>query len=119
VKPLKSEERLLAAARAHSEEMARLGYFSHQSPTRGLETFADRISAAEVTGFSTAGENIIYREGYLDDGDLADTLLTQWMDSPPHRANILSPDYRVTGLGIYRDGQRIWATQVFVDRVAK
>jgi uncharacterized protein YkwD len=116
--PLASAKQLQEAAQNHSQEMFLLGYFSHQSPTAGMQTFLDRIKAAGATGFSTGGENIIYREGNLDDASLADALLKQWLDSPPHKANILSKEYFVTGLGFYRDGAKVWGTQVFVDRLS-
>lgn len=116
--PLKVSSKLQEVARAHSEEMFNLGYFSHKSPTPGKETFIDRIKLSGLTGYSTGGENIIYREGISDEASLADVLLKQWLDSPPHKANILSPDYFATGLGFYRSEGRIWGTQVFVDRVA-
>lgn len=117
--PLVSDPKLLEAARSHSEEMAKLGYFSHSSPTAGRETFFDRIVLAGAAGVSSAGENIAYRDGAMDDEALAEALAQQWLESPPHRANLLSPEYRVTGLGLYRAGTRVWATQVFADRVAK
>ena len=116
--PLASAKPLQTAAQRHSEEMFKLGYFSHQSPTAGMQTFLERIKAAGASGFSTGGENIIYREGNVDDASLAEALLKQWLDSPPHKANILSKEYFVTGLGFYRDGAKVWGTQVFVDRVA-
>jgi uncharacterized protein YkwD len=116
--PLASDKLLQTAAQMHSEEMFKLGYFSHQSPTSGMLTFLDRVKAVGATGFSTGGENIIYREGNVDDASLADALLKQWLDSPPHKANILSKEYFVTGLGFYRDGTKVWGTQVFVDRLA-
>lgn len=114
---LKQNAKLLSAARLHSEEMATLGYFSHQSPTPGLESFVDRIKASGATGFSTAGENIVFRQENVSDADMAEALFQQWMNSPGHRENILTPDFLVTGLGVFVDGSRCWATQVFADAV--
>jgi uncharacterized protein YkwD len=119
LKPLASDERLLAAARGHSEEMAKLGYFSHSSPTAGRETFTDRLKLAGAAGVGYSGENIAFRESPLDDDAYAEALAAQWFESPMHRANILSPEYNVTGLGLYRAGARVWATQVFADRGGK
>ena len=36
-----------------------------------------------------------------------------WMTSPGHRANILSPDYRSSGIGVAVNGAYAYATQVF------
>jgi uncharacterized protein YkwD len=116
--PLSASPKLQSAAKKHSEEMAKLGYFSHQSPTPGMKTFMDRVKATGADGFSTGGENIIYREDPAEMASLADALLDQWLKSPPHKANILSKDYFVTGLGFYREGNKVWGTQVFVDRLS-
>jgi len=35
------------------------------------------------------------------------------MGSAPHRANILDPDLRGIGIGVERDGGKLWVTQVF------
>src|SRR5207302_8496186 len=51
------DARLVPVARAHSEEMLRLKYFSHQSPTTGSPL--DRLKAARIT-YSRAGENLAY-----------------------------------------------------------
>ena len=44
--PLVPETRLAIMARQHSEEMAILGYFDHDSPVPGFETLSDRASQA-------------------------------------------------------------------------
>jgi uncharacterized protein YkwD len=119
LKPLTQESRLLAAARDHSQEMAELNYFSHNSPTPGLENFIDRITAAGAKGFSTGGENIVFRQQEMSDAEMAEALFQQWMDSPGHKENILTEEFLVTGLGVFLSGSRCWATQVFVDQLKK
>jgi uncharacterized protein YkwD len=112
---LTQQSKLLKAARDHSQEMAELGYFSHQSPTPGRESFMDRINLSGAKGVSTAGENIVFRQQDISDAEMAEALFQQWMNSPGHRDNILTEDFRVTGLGVFQDGSRCWATQVFAD----
>jgi uncharacterized protein YkwD len=57
----------------------------------------------------TAGENIAY--GNVS----ADQLMTMWMNSPGHRANILNPGFTRIGVGAVRTTSgRWWATQDFV-----
>jgi uncharacterized protein YkwD len=57
----------------------------------------------------TAGENIAY--GNVS----ADQMMSMWMNSPGHRANILSPRYTRIGVGAVRTSSgRWWATQDFV-----
>jgi hypothetical protein len=39
------------------------------------------------------------------------------MQSPPHRANILSPKYNTVGVGVFRSGDLLWVTQDFAHRL--
>ncbi|MCW2571061.1 MAG: hypothetical protein JWO88_1119 [Frankiales bacterium] len=56
-----------------------------------------------------AGENIAY--GNVS----ADQMMTMWMNSPGHRANILNPRFTRIGVGAVRTASgRWWATQDFV-----
>ncbi|MCL5257094.1 MAG: CvpA family protein [Chloroflexi bacterium] len=92
--PVAMDERLREVARQHSEEMFRLSYFAHQSPVSGSPS--DRLRNAGIP-FLAAGENLAY----------APTLATAHeglMNSPGHRANILSPEFRLVGIGIIDAG---------------
>ncbi len=80
-------------ARAHSQDMADLDYFSHVSPEG--ETLADRLADAGVE-YSIAGENIAYNN-YPDP---AATAVEGWMNSDGHRANILNESFTTTGMGV-------------------
>ncbi len=88
--PLQVDPALTEAARAHSEEMFRLGYFSHESPNAGSP--ADRLTAAHVP-FVLMGENIAWAPTVA----IAHEGL---MNSPGHRANILNAAYSRVGIGI-------------------
>lgn len=56
----------------------------------------------------TAGENIAY--GSVS----ADQMMSMWMNSPGHRANILNPAFTRIGVGAVRTTSgRWWATQDF------
>lgn len=95
-RPLVWDDRLAAVARAHSEEMARNGYFSHQAADGASP--ADRLSAAGII-WMRVGENIANCETVTQ----AETV---FMDEPRfehnHRWNILNPDYSRVGVGIAR-----------------
>jgi uncharacterized protein YkwD len=87
---------LTAAAGAHSAQMARLGYFSHDSANG--QSFAQRLARAYPSrGFRvwTVGENLVW--GGPDIG--AARAFQLWLASPPHRANLLNPRWREIGLG--------------------
>jgi uncharacterized protein YkwD len=86
---------LSAAATSHSAEMARVGYFSHDSANGA--SFSSRIGRFyPLRGFHswTVGENILW--GAPDVA--ARRAFKLWLASPPHRANLLSPRWREIGL---------------------
>jgi uncharacterized protein YkwD len=107
--PLAWSEPLAGQARAHSERMRDLRYFSHQDPGRG--DVASRLTHARIR-WRACAENIYQERGYHDP---AFTAVTSWMGSPDHRRNMLSPRYRRTGVGVAsgRDGT-YYLTQIFV-----
>jgi uncharacterized protein YkwD len=106
LKALSLNTKARAVAEAHSKDMFARGYFSHITPS-GKNPF-DRMSAAGIR-FGAAGENLA----------LAPTLVLAengLMNSPPHRANILDPDYRTVGIGIMDGGPYgLMVTQDFTD----
>lgn len=85
--------RLTDAARGYSQDMINRGYFSHTTPEG--TTFAARIQAQGYS-FRTAGENIAYGSGSAAGPD---NRFTAWMNSPGHRANILSSSFQEIGVG--------------------
>lgn len=102
--PLALDPKLQALARAKAEDMAVLGYFDHVSPTYG--TVYDMLNEAGIR-YKWAGENIA-RAGSLSAAHEA------LMDSPGHRANILSAGYTHVGVGVYRSGSRWYIAQLFL-----
>mgnify|MGYP003108967569 CR=1 FL=1 len=89
--PLSLDTRLMQAASAHAEFMARRGLLSHEGENGS--TFDQRIRAAGYE-FTSAAENVAF--GASD----AVEVVTLWMNSPPHRANILKAEFTNAGIGI-------------------
>lgn len=91
-KPLAMNEQLRVAARRHSVDMAKRGYFDHVSP-EGTQP-ADRMKAA---GFDVSvgwnGENIAAGRS------TSQGTVQQWMDSPGHCENIMDAHFTVIGVG--------------------
>lgn len=81
-------------AQAHAVDMQVNGFFSHTSPTKG--SFSARAAAFGLRG--SAGENIAY-------GQNNTTVVTAWMGSSGHRANILNSGYRSSGVGVQKDSR--------------
>lgn len=110
------DPRLQAAAMNHSAEMHRMNYFSHTSPTHGRESLKERIQLEGIGNFRSAGENLAMGP---DIGDIAERFVQMWMDSPGHRDNILTEGYRFTGVGVYGERERVYATQLFSEAVTR
>jgi uncharacterized protein YkwD len=93
--PLRASPRLSAAASQHSREMARRGYFSHDSANGGA--FWRRIEhfypSAGYRSWSV-GENLLWSSPDVD----AAGAIKMWMGSPEHRANLLNASWREVGL---------------------
>lgn len=96
LRPVVPSPRLHRAARAHSADMLRRGYFAHTSPT-GLTLFERIVRSGFVTyGAWNAGETLAWGTGSY--GSPAG-VVNMWMRSPDHRAILLSPAYRFVGIG--------------------
>ena len=108
------DPRLQAGAVKHSAEMYRMNYFSHTSPIADHAEFDQRIQREGIKNFQSAGENLVMGP---DSADLAERFVDLWMDSPGHRDNILGDDFRFSGVGVYGEGDRVYATQLFSQRV--
>ena len=84
-----------AAARAHSTQMARLGYFSHNS-ANGTPFWRRIQGYYPAAGFRywSVGENLLWSSPSVD----AASALRMWMQSPEHRANLLNRGWREVGV---------------------
>jgi uncharacterized protein YkwD len=118
-------------ARRHSAEMADLQFFDHFSPTPANATLVLRLKNAGLVNV-TAGENIavlpakemgsgsyithdpidgnerLYDEAtgklidYYTYKDLAEAVVTQWMNSPAHHEQMVNKAYVYLGVGVAR-----------------
>ena len=80
----------------HSAQMAKLGYFSHNSANG--QSFSQRIASAYTArGYRSwsVGENLVWGAPGLG----AARAFSLWLSSPPHRENLLNPRWREVGLG--------------------
>lgn len=95
--PLVWDEDLARAARFHAAHMQVNGYFDHRTrvgrrslpPEERIMLFSD----------SVRGENI--GRGYRS----AEDAMVAWMNSPGHRENVLDPEARYLGVGVWG---RVW-----------
>lgn len=134
LKPLQGHPALIRAARGHSRWMARTRKYSHTGG--GGSSPGDRTSRAGYTG--RASENLWWtpvqehsgrsgrrREQGLawhsrfrwdNDWKLGKAAVITWMNSPGHRENMLSSEWRHIGIGVARNTRgEIYLTQNFGD----
>lgn len=91
---LSMDKGLQNVARAHAQDMLERGYFSHYTP-EGFSPF-DRMDKAGIS-YTAAGENLAFSPNV--------TLAMQGlMQSPGHKANILSKDFGKAGIGVISAG---------------
>lgn len=139
--PLAWSDSLHRLARSHSREMAERDFFAHvnpdgESPVERAQRFgfptARSLGDGRRIGVS---ENLFrtyrydgYRDVYRQRGDgprrhirreydwktvqaLAQQTVQGWLESPPHRHALLSPDFRQHGLGVVFTSKRVYVTQ--------
>ena len=104
LKPLKMNPKLMEAARKHAENMAAQEKLEHVLDDK---TPSDRAKAAGYK-YRALGENI----GWNAKGPKE--AVAGWMDSEPHRENILKPEYTEIGVAVAKSktGEPYWV-QVF------
>jgi uncharacterized protein YkwD len=92
---LKVSPTLANAAVWKARHMARYAYMAHDDPAPPVaRTVPDRLEACGYPSRTTGwGENIAW--GYSS----ASSVVTAWLNSPGHKANIENPSYRATGVG--------------------
>ncbi|PWJ34122.1 CAP domain-containing protein [Sediminitomix flava] len=116
------------ASLLHSEDMSKGDFFSHSNPQKGRETTSKRLEK-EGVHWQVCAENIAIGLMYpLEDqsyfppsvnkgyfsleyqgkpitirtyAKMAVQIVKMWMDSKPHRANILNPKFTHLGCGNY------------------
>ena len=95
LKSLTLSKQLTSIANAKAQDMADKNYFSHTSPTYGSPF--DMLKQYGVS-YSYAGENIAAGQ------TSAEQVMSDWMNSSGHRANILNPNYTQLGVGYVKGG---------------
>ena len=134
---LHRDELLAAIARQHSRDMASYHFFSHmnlkgEGPVERAQKLGwNKKKQRDANSWAVGpGENIFMNNLYdkvvtiKENGvavkkeyawktqeEIAQSTVQGWMDSPPHRKNILSPDYDQQGIGVSISGHEIYVTE--------
>lgn len=95
--PLVENQDLIRAARYHAQDMSEDGYFDHDSYDRkdgNLVRVSDPFTRIGRFYSQPSAENIAKGQ------TKAKQVMTDWMNSPGHRKNILSPTSKTLGVGM-------------------
>ena len=103
LQPLHWDRALAMAAAQHANRMVAENTLSHQYPGE-----PDLLNRAVLAGahFQALAENIAIGPG-------AEALEKQWMNSAPHRANILDPRMNAIGIAVLERGGYLFAVEDF------
>jgi hypothetical protein len=107
--PLKWSDTLATAARDHAQRMAAQNTLSHQLP--GEPGMVERASQAGAH-FSSLAENVA-------EGPSAESIHQHWMNSPPHRANLLGAQLDAVGIAVAERAGVLFAVEDFSLAVGK
>jgi uncharacterized protein YkwD len=110
--PFDVDAELARIAQSHADDMAANGYVSHTD--RAGRNPLERAQASGLSGFRLLAENI---GASSVSGDRVASIVSEWLRSPTHRENLLTPAFRVTGIGVAEraDGTTI-VVQLYLGR---
>jgi uncharacterized protein YkwD len=98
VPALTEQDQLAQASLGHSQDMVQNQYFAHDSPDgRDVVARLEQVGYIPKTGDWVVGENLAWGSGALA---TPQSLVNAWMNSPPHRENLLSSDFGEVGMGV-------------------
>jgi len=93
--PVRLSQTLSQVALGHTRDM-----LSHQLMTHAASdgtSFAVRMARRLTRRYSRVGETIFWQA--VEASPTADSIVEAWMESPPHRAQLLDARYRAVGIG--------------------
>jgi uncharacterized protein YkwD len=96
--PLRQQDELAKASVGHSQDMVDNKYFAHDTQDGHDVVFRlKQVGYIPTTGDWVVGENLAWGSGSLA---TPKALVNAWMNSPPHRENLLANDYLEVGMGV-------------------
>lgn len=106
--PYSVDGNLETAARDHTQDLLANGLFTHDFIKNGVAYPFQTWISWYYTG-TCAGENLALGPATLDPG----TAVQMWLNSPPHRAALLSASYRTVGISLQSGSGAAIATTDF------
>lgn len=106
---LQLNRQLSLVARSHSQQMAHHNFYGHID--RQGRNHRRRVEALGMRAY-LIGENLMK---CIRSNDPVGLSVQSWMNSPAHRQNILLSEMQETGVGIWRQGQTYYVTQIYME----
>lgn len=101
---LDTDTALVSAAREHSRDMARRGFFDHVNPDG--DSPHDRCHR-----YDNVGECITQVYGFSRSaGRIAGDIVEQFMKSKRHKKNIMDPENHRMGVGVWKKGDKVFVS---------
>jgi uncharacterized protein YkwD len=109
---LVEDSKLDVSAQIKVADMLAKQYFEHESPDgKGVSDLATEVGYA----YTVIGENLALGSTFKNDEDV----VTAWMNSPGHRANILNDTYTNIGVGVAKGAYQDSMVWVLVQHFGK
>lgn len=113
-KSLRVDPQLVAAAQAHSDDMARKRSFDSMNPDGNLAVnillrdprFGGYVAENSAAQYFTPAAG-------LDPDAMARGFLQIWLESPSHRQTVVYREFDRTGIGIAVNGNTVYAATLF------
>jgi uncharacterized protein YkwD len=93
---LRRDPRLEVASQRHAQDMVARHFFEHATP-EGVDPQARMLAAGYPSTIALSGENIAWATG---PSATPKAIVRLWMNSPPHREDILRPGFVDIGVGV-------------------
>jgi len=103
---LRQRDSLEAAAQYHADDMAALGYFSHNAPD-GSSSFDRAVAFGYLSRGGGGGVGEVIAGGNGGGYDTPATAVRDWMSSGSHRNVVLSRRFRHVGVGVASAGEGV------------
>lgn len=103
ISPLTEDTRLDNSAQTKADDMVTRNYYDHPDPD-GKQGYT--YAEAAIPSCTYISENLV-------EASSASDALSQWMNSPPHKAALLDPKYSLTGFGVAVHGSYFYVVEHF------
>jgi len=104
---LEPEQPLIDAAIAYARDLSDLGRLTHDH--RGSP-------ASRVRPYRQPGENLACVQRRGSPSDVAAYVTDNWLQSKPHRENLLDETFAYHGIGVWQQGRDLYVVQLYAGK---